>query len=340
MTLALETLLFPYVKKILPWPAAEQKLLFLNARWVEGISGVIVQPRFDFAKPFLDRQQQVLSVPPAGQRGLFDVVWALPGKDMLEMQHLIASACLAAKKNGTVVVAAANDAGGKRLAALLGELGLESAEESKNKGRVVWTVITSGFKQDKAQAWQEAGEEQKVLDTKIVSRPGLHSWDKIDAGSALLADHLPPNLSGAVADFGCGWGYLSLAVLKSEKVQAITLVDIDSRALALAEKNIEAQYPAARVNKIWADLSLAGVQHGPFDVIVLNPPFHAGTDAQPELGKAIITTAARSLKPAGMLYMVANRHLPYEETLKELFQETKKLAEQGGFKVFFGTKRL
>ena len=57
------------------------------------------------------------------------------------------------------------------------------------------------------------------------------------------------------------------------------------------------------------------------DAVVMNPPFHEGRKADPELGQAFIEAAAGMLGAKGKLYMVANRHLPYEETLERLFPQ-------------------
>ena len=49
--------------------------------------------------------------------------------------------------------------------------------------------------------------------------------------------------------------------------------------------------------------------------MIMNPPFHQGRAAEPDLGAAFIAAAARILKPHGRLMMVANRQLPYEAAL-------------------------
>ena len=54
------------------------------------------------------------------------------------------------------------------------------------------------------------------------SQPGVFSWNRIDPGSALLAQTLPA-LSGKGADFGCGVGYLAHTVLASPAVTHLTL---------------------------------------------------------------------------------------------------------------------
>jgi len=81
----------------------------------------------------------------------------------------------------------------------------------------------------------------------------------------------------------------------------------------------------------WADQSL--------DVIVCNPPFHAlGRGDRPDIGRAFIAAAANALKPGGRLWLVANRHLPYEHALGEGFPQVETLAQNGGFKIVEATK--
>ena len=63
------------------------------------------------------------------------------------------------------------------------------------------------------------------------------------------------------------------------------------------------------------------------DHVVMNPPFHTGRDADPALGASFLAAAARNLAPSGTLWMVANRHLPYDRSLAALFRE---VAEIGG----------
>ena len=65
----------------------------------------------------------------------------------------------------------------------------------------------------------------------------------------------------------------------------------------------------------------------------MNPPFHAGRRADPEIGRAFIAAAARMLKPAGTLWLVANRHLPYEISLKDRFRDVAEIAGTSKFKV-------
>ena len=84
----------------------------------------------------------------------------------------------------------------------------------------------------------------------------------------------------------------------------------------------------------WADLTREGAESRHFDAVIMNPPFHAGRSAEPALGIAFIQAASRALKAGGRLFLVANRHLPYEQTLQAAFRRVSVLAEADGFKLF------
>lgn len=167
----------------------------------------------------------------------------------------------------------------------------------------------------------------------MVTAPGVFSADGPDPGSVLLADTLPARLAGIVADLGAGWGYLARAILTREGVEALHLVEADHAALSCARENVTD--PRAVFH--WADAT-AIRDLPPLDAVVTNPPFHTSRAADPALGAAFVEAARRLLKPSGQLWLVANRHLPYERTLNETFQEVRVAAEGSGYKVIHAAR--
>ncbi len=165
------------------------------------------------------------------------------------------------------------------------------------------------------------------------TQPGVFSEAEVDRGSALLAAALPGRLPARIADLGAGWGFLSSAVLGREGVEAVDLVEAEKLALDCARLNVDD--PRAAFH--WADVNRFAPKLR-YDGIVMNPPFHVGRAAQPDLGRAFIAAAARLLQPAGQLWMVANRHLPYESALGEAFRQVSCLSEEAGFKIFHATR--
>ena len=71
--------------------------------------------------------------------------------------------------------------------------------------------------------------------------------------------------------------------------------------------------------------------------VVMNPPFHVGRAAAPELGVAFLKAAHRGLAPDGRVWLVANRQLPYEAALNAMFRKVEVLAQGPVHKVILGS---
>lgn len=256
------------------------------------------------------------------------MIYAPPG--VIERRYALAHVLRALKVGGRLDVMGLKDKGGSRLKKELQAFGLEVNESSKAHHRrcvVIRPETIQGLEEAMA-----AGALQVVKGLDAWSQPGVFAWDRIDTGSLLLAEHLPA-LKGAGADLGCGYGALSTVVLRSPAVTALKLVDLDRRAVEAAKKNIE----DARATFDWADVRTIEAS-GDLDFVVMNPPFHDGGAEDRALGQGFIRQAAAMLKRGGTLWMVANRHLPYEAELKAAFKRVTPLEEGGGFKLFEAVK--
>ena len=169
---------------------------------------------------------------------------------------------------------------------------------------------------------------QNQLADGYVTQPGVFSADRPDRGSALLAAALPAKLPARVVDLGAGWGYLSRAILAREGVASLDLVEAEENALVCARLNIID--PRAAFH--WADAtSFRPAQ--PVGAVVCNPPFHTSRDADPALGIAFLVAAHRMLSGSGVLYLVANRHLPYDRILATLFRDVENIGGDAAFKL-------
>lgn len=163
--------------------------------------------------------------------------------------------------------------------------------------------------------------------------PGIFSADGPDPGSVLLAENLPEKLGSKIADLGAGWGFLAAQILQRPGVKRLDLVEAEADALDCAKINI----PDPRARFHWADAT-AFRPETLLDAVVMNPPFHTSREADPGLGAGFIRAARRMLAPDGSLWLVANRHLPYDAVLAECFLEVKVVATTGGFRVIHALK--
>ncbi|MEJ8473257.1 class I SAM-dependent methyltransferase [Roseibium algae] len=341
----LETLLLPIENGALEL-ADSDTVLFLRARMDPALrqlnaGNLICEQSFAPDRDALERggYKVVPEAPDAAATG-FDVVLALPTRQKQEARALLARAVRKAKTGGIVLACAPNTEGAKTAEADLKALAGLAGNLSKNKCRVFWARISPDTVNDAlVEEWLALDMPRDVLDGDYVSRPGLFAWDRVDAASKLLADALPATLAGKGADFGCGFGYLARTVLtRAPKVIAMDLYEAEKRALDLAQQNLSAFKGQKAMTCFWADVT-KGVE-GPYDFIVSNPPFHQMSKAdRSDIGQGFIRAAAGGLRSGGVFYMVANRHLPYEQTLKDVFAHVEMIIDEGGYKVIRAIKR-
>ncbi|MBW8303004.1 MAG: class I SAM-dependent methyltransferase [Brevundimonas sp.] len=256
------------------------------------------------------------------------MIYAPPG--VLERRHTLALALRALKPGGRLDVMAPKDKGGSRLKKELTAFGVEVGESAKAHHRrcvVIRPDTLTGI-----DAAIEAGAPRLVPGLDAWSQPGIFAWDRVDAGTMLLAQTLPP-LKGAGADLGCGYGALATVVLGSPAVTSLRLIDLDRRAIEAARRNVE----DPRATFDWADARTVEAA-GDLDFVVMNPPFHDGGAEDRRLGQAFIRQAAAMLKKGGVLWLVANRHLPYEADITAAFKRSQPLADKGGYKVIEAVK--
>ena len=191
---------------------------------------------------------------------------------------------------------------------------------SKAHGKLFW------FEGGDFSDWVAA--DQQTIEGGYQTAPGVFSADGVDPASRALVAALPEKLGKQVADLGAGWGYLSRAILERADVETLYLVEADHAALECARANVS----DGRADFHWADAT-TWEPRARMNAVVMNPPFHTGRTADPDLGRAFIAAAARMLAPTGQLWMVANRHLPYEAALGDLFAKVEEVAGDNRFKI-------
>jgi 16S rRNA (guanine1207-N2)-methyltransferase len=283
-----------------------------------------------FRPEYLRLKQAGRHVSPKLEGGAYPLGLVLLTKHKEENFANIARGWDLLEPGGTLVCAGANDDGAVSLEKHVGKaLGLTDSLP-KFHCRVFW--VTKRYRAP-PDYWRRLTSlrpiDDRVNDALLVSQPGIFSWNRIDDGSALLVAHLPDNLGEHVADFGCGWGYLSLVMLwGSPGIARLDLIDAEYRALEAARANVTDQ----RATFHWLDLASEPAP-AIYDTVVCNPPFHTSRAATPALGQAVIEAAARALKPGGRLYLVANRGLPYEPVLKANFASFETLADNNKFRI-------
>jgi 16S rRNA (guanine1207-N2)-methyltransferase len=339
---ALATLLLPLAEGGLPWPG---RGLFLQARagWplqALALPGLVCAQHDRAAHDALRAAgHAVLAGEDPEPETRWPLVLLLPPRQREAARALFAASLARLQPGGRILACMPNREGARSGAADLARIAGPLASLSKHHCRAFWTGPLEGPGCAALQEeWRALAQPRWIASPQVPgggfhSRPGIFAWDRVDPGSALLAGHLPGDLAGSGADLGAGWGFLALAVLeRCPGVRALDLFESDARALACARLNLAPHAPRVPLGFHWHDVA-AGVP-GRYDFVVGNPPFHAaGREARPELGRAFIAAAAAALRPGGRLWLVANRHLPYEQALDEGFAQVRQVVQRDGYKL-------
>lgn len=140
---------------------------------------------------------------------------------------------------------------------------------------------------------------------------GVFSKTGLDFGSRLLLESIPiADLKGKILDVGCGYGPLGIVINKLS-CQPVEMVDINRRALHLAQRNSkENNCTDIRIY----ESSCYEVVTGYFDIIVTNPPIRAGKKIVYE----ILFGAKEHLKQNGVLYCVIRKDQGAKSIISDL----------------------
>jgi 16S rRNA (guanine1207-N2)-methyltransferase len=199
---------------------------------------------------------------------------------------------------------------------------------AKGHGKLA-VIARQGSRPDALDTWITDASAREI-DGGYLTAAGVFSADGVDPGSRVLAAAVTPLLKGRVADLGAGWGWLSgEALKKNDTITQLDLLEAEGAALSLARQNVT----DARAAFHWADVTTLPKPASRYDAVIANPPFHTGREGDPGLGQAFIAAAARLLAPGGTAYIVANRHLPYEQAFEANFSWWEEMEGSPQFKV-------
>jgi len=224
-------------------------------------------------------------------------------------------------------VVAPNDAGGKSIGSAVKDLATEAGKMDSARHCSLWNVQLK--KTDGPANWLRMARSFQAESLSFMTLPGVFGHGKLDRGTALLLEHVPAPAHGKLLDLGCGAGVIGLTMKSRVPALDVTMTDVDAFAIRSAELN------SARLGlsaDIFASNGLASIE-GRYDYIFSNPPFHQGKRTDYEFAATLFRDAKKHLTRDGQLWIVANRHLAYEEWAAEAFRSTEVMVQTEGFKI-------
>ncbi|HLN75421.1 MAG TPA: methyltransferase [Nocardioidaceae bacterium] len=187
------------------------------------------------------------------------------------------------------------------------------------------------FSADPAVAFRRSPVETRVWghDLSLTSGSGVFAQGRLDVGTAVLFRETEPPEAGTFLDLGCGYGVIGLAIAVAVPDARVWAVDVNERAVLLANENARAVGVADRYTAVTPDRVPAEVS---FDEIWSNPPIRVGKQALHELLLAWLPR----LVPDGRAVMVVGKNLGADSLQRWLADQgfpTERLASAKGFRV-------
>ena len=163
----------------------------------------------------------------------------------------------------------------------------------------------------------------------LTSGSGVFAQGRVDIGTSILFRETQPPVGGRILDLGCGYGVIGLAIAACVPDAVVTAVDVNERAVLLANENAAAlgladRYTAGTPDAVPADAT--------YDEIWSNPPIRIGKAALHDL---LLRWLPR-LATDGRAVLVVGKNLGADSLQRWLDGEgwpTERLASAKGFRV-------
>lgn len=158
---------------------------------------------------------------------------------------------------------------------------------------------------------------------------GVFSKGRVDFGSKLLIETFSnEHIQGDLLDLGCGYGPIGITLAKDFPERHIVMVDVNERAITLAEKN-KVQNGVENVEVLQSD-GFSSLTDRKFAAIVTNPPIRAGK----KLIYSLFAKGEEHLHPNGTLWIVIQKKQGAPSAIKYLeglFQKVEVKARKKGY---------
>lgn len=155
-----------------------------------------------------------------------------------------------------------------------------------------------------------------VYEFSFITDIGVFSKSGVDYGSRVLINAFKPNNSatnGRILDVGCGYGPIGIVLGKLYPEHRIDMVDINDRAIELADKNIKnnnVSNVSVHKSNLYENVTKK------YSSIISNPPIRAGK----HIVHAIIEQAKDHLDKLGELWIVIQKKQGAPSAKKKMFE--------------------
>ena len=157
---------------------------------------------------------------------------------------------------------------------------------------------------------------------RAVSRPGVFSHRRLDAGARQILNHMEVEPNQLVLDIGCGSGTISLAAALRAPGVRVHAVDSSARAVECTARGAELN----GLSNVTTELNAAGNYRdsGSYQLALANPPYYAAF----QIAEHFLRCGRAALRPGGTIVVVSKSPAWYEEHMPRWFDDVRVVASK------------
>lgn len=167
------------------------------------------------------------------------------------------------------------------------------------------------------------------LHLKLETDSGVFSAERVDVGTRILLESVPPPPSGGdLLDLGCGYGPIALTMASRAPEATVWAVDVNRRSVELCARNARSA-SLGNVRAMHVDEVPSQVR---FSAIWSNPAIRIGKAAMHEM----LTRWLSRLTPDGVAHLVVQKHLgsdSLQRWLNERGWPTERVASRSAYRI-------
>ena len=209
-------------------------------------------------------------------------------------------------------------------------IGATTTSLAKKKARLIFATLDPTIQASESPypvCYQLEGTEYLIS-----NHANVFSRDSLDIGTRFFLQHLPVTQGDVdIVDLGCGNGLLGLIAAERNPEAKVHFVDESFMAVASAKDNFARALGVHRLATFKVGDGLQEFADNSVDIILCNPPFHQQNAIGDQIANSMIKASKQVLRKGGELWIVGNRHLNYQQTLKRVFGNYHLVAENKKF---------
>jgi len=177
------------------------------------------------------------------------------------------------------------------------------------------------------------------VEGELISYSNVFSRESLDMGTRFLLPFIPQTDHFlTILDLACGNGVVGVVAAQKNPKAKLIFCDESKMAVESARESFEACCEGRGANFYQMDC-LGDIEKQSVDIVLCNPPFHQQNTVSNHIAWQMFKQSMECLKSGGTLWIVGNRHLGYDVSIKKLFGNSKVMESNKKFVVIKATKR-